>query len=168
MTEQILFILLSGLALYGALVVVSQRHLVVCALHLAGTMLSLAGLFFILGAPFIAGVQVIVYAGAVMVLFIMVVMIFDLEKQSTDLLSQRLWIKAGLVFFLTGLIAGLLPLSLHFFKPLEFEKIIPTDTKDLAHLLFSKYVVGFEILGVLLLLIAVGTAVLCQKETGGK
>lgn len=158
-----LFILFSIFVLYGAVITVIHKDLVICALHLAGSMLALAGLFFILGAHFIAGVQVIVYAGAVMVLFIMVVMLFDLKKVNPILFSSGMGPKLGLLFFLTGLIAGVFPLSLHVLKPLLAENIKATSTKELAYLLFTKYVFIFEVLGVLLLLIAVGVAVLCRQ-----
>ena len=161
---EILFIFFSALVLYGGLVTVFHRDLVVSALHLAGSMLALAGLFFILGAHFIAGVQVVVYAGAVMVLFVMVVMLFDLKKEDSVLFSKGIWPKIASLFFLTGLIAGTLPLSLHLFQPLAAQVIEPTSTKELSRLLFTKYVLAFEILGVLLLLIAVGVAVLCRSQ----
>ena len=141
---------------------VTHKDLVVCALHLAGSMLALAGIFFILGAHFIAGVQVIVYAGAVMVLFVMVVMLFDLKRKNIVLFSSGLWIKLAGLFFLTGLIAGVFPLSLHLFRPLPAKALQAASTKELSYLLFTKYVLAFEVLGVLLLVIAVGVAVLCR------
>jgi len=157
-----LFIFFSLFSLYGALVTVLHKDLVVCALHLAGSMLSLAGLFFLLGAHFIAGVQVVVYAGAVMVLFVMVVMLFDLKNPEKTKFSGGLWFKGALIFFFAGLVAGVFPLSLHLFQPLSVNALKVTPTKDISHLLFTKYVFAFEVLGVLLLLIAVGVAVLCR------
>ncbi len=168
--SEILFFVFSFLTLYGAVVTVIHRDMVVCALHLAGSMLALAGLFFILGAHFIAGVQVVVYAGAVMVLFMMVVMLFDLKRKSSVLFSGTVWPALGSLFFLTGLVAGVLPLSLHLFRPHASETLQATSTKELSVLLFTKYVFVFEVLGVLLLLIAVGVAVLCRpvREAGIK
>ena len=162
------FILLSFLVLYGALLTVLHRDMVVCALHLAGSMLALAGLFFVLGAHFIAGVQVVVYAGAVMVLFVMVVMLFDLKRKNYVLFSGGLWPKLASLFFLTGLIAGVFPLSLHLFHPRSAEVLKTTSTKELSSLLFTEYVLAFEVLGVLLLLIAVGVAVLCRQKREGR
>ncbi|MDE0518808.1 MAG: NADH-quinone oxidoreductase subunit J [Bdellovibrionales bacterium] len=159
-----LFILFSALVLYGAVVTVIHKDMVICALHLAGSMLALAGLFFILGAHFIAGVQVLVYAGAVMVLFVMVVMLFDLKRKKVGLFSENLWLKLASVFFLTGLIAGVFPLSLHLFPPRSMETLQKTSTKELSSLLFTEYVLAFEVLGVLLLLMAVGVAVLCRPQ----
>ena len=159
-----LFILFSFLVLYGAVMTVTHKDLVISALHLAGSMLALAGLFFLLGAHFIAGVQVMVYAGAVMVLFIMVVMLFDLKKQSISIFTGGLKLKLASLFFLSGLVAGVLPISLHLFHLLKMEDLKVTSTKKLSHLLFTEYVLAFEILGLLLLLIAVGVAVLCRPS----
>ena len=166
--SEVLFMLFSVFVLYGAVVTVTHKDLVICALHLAGSMLALAGLFFILGAHFIAGVQVVVYAGAVMVLFVMVVMLFDLKQTNSVLFSGGLWLKLGSLFFLTGLIAGVFPLSLHLFQPRSAKVLQTTSTKELSYLLFTKYVLAFEVLGVLLLLIAVGVAVLCRSQNSLK
>lgn len=163
---EVSFILLSSLVLYGAVLTVVHKDMVVCALHLAGSMLALAGLFFILGAHFIAGVQVVVYAGAVMVLFVMVVMLFDLKRKNYILFSRGVWLKLASLFFLTGLVAGVFPLSLHLFRPFSAEAVKVVSTKKLSHLLFTEYVLAFEVLGVLLLLIAVGVAVLCRPQGG--
>lgn len=160
-----LFYLFSVFVLYGAFGAVVYRNLVVCALHLAGSMLALAGLFFILGAHFLAAVQVIVYAGAVMVLFVMVVMLFDLKKEDNPLFTRSMFLKTACNLFLAGLIAGGLPFSLRLFQSTDFENIQITSTKNLASLLFSKYIFLFEVIGVLLLLIAVGVVVLCRDSS---
>ena len=160
----ILFILFSMFVLYGAVITVTHKDMVICALHLAGSMLALAGLFFILGAHFIAGVQVIVYAGAVMVLFVMVVMLFDLKRKKEALFSEGLWMKLASLFFFSGLIVGVFPFSLHLFHPRAMETIQKTSTKDLSALLFTEYILAFEVLGILLLLMAVGVAVLCRSR----
>jgi len=158
----LLFYLFSAFVLYGALGTVLYRNLVVCALHLAGSMMALAGLFFILGAHFLAAVQVIVYAGAVMVLFVMVVMLFDLRKSDEPFWNQGWFIKTVSCVFLTGFIAGVFPFSLRLFSSVALKEIKVTSTKSLASLLFSEYVFLFEVIGVLLLLIAVGVVVLCR------
>ena len=162
MESEILFYLLAGVSVYGALVTVLHRDLVVCALHLAGTMLGISGLFFILGAHFIAWVQVLVYAGAVMVFFIMVVMLFDQKKREKKWISLGIWPKVSVLFFFGGLVAGLFPLSLHLFHPIALRNVSVSSTKDLASILFSKYVFVFEVLGILLLVIAIGVTALCR------
>ncbi len=162
--SEVLFFLLSGIVLYGALQVVTHRHLLVCALHLAGSMLALSGLFFILGAHFIAMVQVLVYAGAVMVLFIMVVMLFDLKKNEGPLFNSLTKWNTGVLFFFIGLIGGVFPYSLYLVQPVVFQKISVVDTRALAKLLFSDYILAFELMGILLLVIAIGATVLCRLE----
>ena len=164
---EILFFFFSTLVVYGALVTVLHKNPVICALHLAGSMLALAGLFFILGAHFIAGVQVVVYAGAVMVLFVMVVMLFDLNKKE-ELKFKNPWIRFFSLLFLTGLTAGVFPLSLHWFKPVAGKELLPANTAELSRLLFTDYVFAFEAIGALLLFIAVGSAVLCLRTSTEK
>ncbi len=159
----ILFFVLSAVVLYGAFQVVTHTHLVVCALHLAGSMLALAGLFFILGAQFIAAVQVLVYAGAVMVLFVMVVMLFNLKESNQQLFSSWVGLKAAIVFLFTGLVAGVFPASMYVLYPVTIKEVSPASTVTLAKLLFSEYLFAFECVGVLLLVIAVGAAVLCLR-----
>ena len=163
MTVNILFFVLSALVLYGGLKVITLSHPITAALHLAGTMLAAAGLFFILGAHFIAGVQVLVYAGAVMVLFVMVVMLFNLKDEKKLLFSHFTGVKGASVFFLTGLLAGMFPYSLYFLKSVPLKDASAMDVKALAQLIFGEYVLTFELMGVLLLVIAVGAAVLCRR-----
>ncbi len=167
MTE-VMFFFFSAIVLYGAFRVITHKDLVVCSLHLAGSMLALAGLFFLLGAHFIAAVQVIVYAGAVMVLFIIVVMLFDMKDKKGPLFSREIWFRSGTIFFLLGLMVGLFPLSLQIFEVKSLSSLTILPTKEISSILFSKYIFAFEVLGVLLLLIAVGVAVLCQNIKKGE
>ena len=164
-TEALTFFVLSGLLLYGALAAVIYKSLVLAALHLALAMLAVAGLFFILGAWFLAGVQVIVYAGAVMVLFVMVLMLFDTGKAEPE--GRGAFptgvLKASLLLFFTGLLTGFFSLSLHLFEPGTLGNLKLYSVKDMARLLFSDYVLLFEVVGFLLLLIAVGVVVVCQS-----
>ena len=99
-----------------------------------------------------------------MVLFVMVVMLFDFKKMDKPLFTSGMFLKAAGGLFLIGLIAGFFPFSLRLFQSTLFENIKITSTKSLASLLFSKYVFLFEIIGVLLLLIAIGVVVLCQDS----
>ncbi len=166
-----IFFLLSGLTLYGALASVLYKNLVVAALHLAFSLLAVAGLFFLSGAWFLAGVQVIVYAGAVMVLFVMVLMLFDSEAPpSPQKIFLPLWVlKTSVLLFFTGLLTGFFSLSLHLFPPGLLGTLKAYSVKDMARLLFSEYVLLFEVTGFLLLLIAIGVVVVCQSVfAGGK
>ena len=153
-----LFYTLSLLALYGAVSTVFRKNPITCALHLALTMAALAGLFFNIGAYFIAGVQLVVYAGAVMVLFVMVVMLFDDKKTSESKAHTYLPIKIFISVFMFGVLSGVIPHSTGLTHKIVTPEV--TSTKSLASVLFSDYVLFFEWIGVLLLIVAVGVVLL--------
>src|SRR6267143_1415255 len=81
MITSLLFILFAGMAVGCALAVVTQRNPLYCAISLIGVFISLASLYLTLAAPFIAAVQVIVYAGAIMVLVVFVIMLLNVEAE---------------------------------------------------------------------------------------
>lgn len=138
------------------------------ALYLALTMIGLAGVFFQLDAQFIAGVQMIVYAGAVMVLFVMVLMLFDLKTElrafSRGLISGFLKIFSAAI--LAGFALGAATNSIGIADEGPPKAISANVTRDLSVLLYTKYIFAFETLGVLLLVVAVG-AVAVSRIKGG-
>ena len=90
------FYMLSGLAILGGLLVITRRNAVHSALALIVTLLSVAGLYLMLYAPFVAGVQIIVYAGGIMVLFLFVIMLVNIDRSSKERQFNRMW-PVGLV-----------------------------------------------------------------------
>ena len=171
MTTAIVFYILAALIVGFAYKTITTNNPIHSALYLAITMVLLAFEFFSLNAPFIGGVQLVVYAGAVMVLFVMVLMLFDLKSEvkafSRGFFSGFLKIaSAGLLFgiltnavFKTGDLLGLAKTG----------RGIPEasgTTQDLARLLFTDYLFAFEALGLLLLLVAIG-AVSVSRIKGG-
>ena len=158
----LMFYLLSMLVIYGAIQAVLRKSPVTCALHLALAMTALSGLFFKLGAHFIAGVQLAVYAGAVMVLFVMVIMLFDSSgaKNEDFKINNIDFLKAVLCSAGFGVLSGTAPHSIGVVNKLTLPE--PVATKSLAAILFSDYVFLFEWLGLLLLIIAVGVVVLSR------
>ncbi|HEX4925733.1 MAG TPA: NADH-quinone oxidoreductase subunit J [Bdellovibrionales bacterium] len=165
----IVFYILSSVAVLAALGVILLPNPIYSALCLAGTMVALAGLFFALGAYFVAGVQLIVYAGAVMVLFVMVVMLFDLRRE-TEAFSGGPWgffLKIGAGALALGLIAGAFEIS-KTGAPEAGDKAaaLATSTKALAEVLFTKHVFAFEIISVLLLIVIVGAVTLARSRGG--
>src|SRR5438132_7161899 len=90
------FYLLSGLALLGGILVITRKNAVHSALALILTLLALAGLYLMLYAPFVAGVQIILYAGGIMVLFLFVIMLVSIEKSQREDQFNKQWI-GGLV-----------------------------------------------------------------------
>lgn len=166
------FYFLSSVILMSALAVLFSTNPIFSALSLAVTMVSLAFMYFELQAPFIAGVQLIVYAGAVMVLFVMVIMMFDLQKEkeafSNGALGRLIKLCSGM--FIVGAIFGAIGNSWTLIPQSEVAVSTPASetasTKLLAVELFTKYVFAFEALGVLLLLIAVGVVAVARTKGG--
>lgn len=169
--DAFLFWFLALVVVSSGLSVVLVKNPIYSALCLAMTMVGVAALFVTLGAYFLAGVQLIVYAGAVMVLFVMVLMLFDL-KTETQAFSRGAMtgaLKIGTVGLMLGMVVtaiisagGLLSEA-----PAQEAANLPADSsKALGVLLFSKHIFGFEALGVLLLVIAIGTVALARSRGG--
>jgi NADH-quinone oxidoreductase subunit J len=157
---------LSFLMLAGALAVVLSRNPVASALSLAFSIVMLAGLFLCLHAYFLAAIQVIVYAGAVMVLFLFIIMLLDLKAEE---MRRIRWF---------GLVGGA---AVGLFFAWQFRRVLlanpaghvtaaslpPAPANEipaLGALLFGKYVLPFEVVGVLLLVAMLGVVVLSKKE----
>lgn len=160
----LVFYVLSFVSVVAALGVILIPSPIYSALLLAITMTGLAAVFFMLEAYFLAGVQLIVYAGAVVVLFVMVLMLFDLRKEKQAFSGQKFsnFLKSGLV----GLSALMLivPLTAVFLSRPEGSE--PVTTTALAGTLFTKYVFAFEVVGILLLVVLVGAMALAKSRGG--
>jgi len=169
LTDLVFYVLAFGSIVAGLGVVLSQNP-IYSALWLAFTMICVAGIFVSLDAWFLAGVQTIVYAGAVMVLFVMVIMLFDLRSEVRAFSSGLV---SGLLKLISaGLIVGIILFAIFnsaesVFTPPPADVAKMGDvTKNLANTLFTKYIFSFEVIGVLLLVIAVG-AVTLSRISGG-
>lgn len=171
--DAFLFWFLALVTIISAFGVVVMANPVFSALSLVMTMVSIAALFATLKAFFLAGVQLIVYAGAVMVLFVMVLMLFDLHKEKRAFAQGAF--SGGLKLLLGGMLAGLMvgavTMSTDLFKATPIEAITNNSTgiestRVLGKLLITQYIFGFEILGVLLLVIAVGAVALARSKGG--
>jgi NADH-quinone oxidoreductase subunit J len=165
--EPISFYVLAAGCLYFAYRMLTSPNPIHSALFLVLTMIDLAAIYFTLNAQFIAGVQLIVYAGAVMVLFVMVVMLFDLQH---EIRAFTKGVFSGLVkivsaALLAGYFIGVADESIDRSR-LTTLKGGDEITKELAVLIFDKYLLLFEVLGVLLLLIAVGVVSLSRVRGG--
>lgn len=156
----LLFYLLAALLVAAALLVVFLRNVVYCAMALIAALLIIAVLFVTLQAPMVGVLQVIVYAGAIMVLFLFVIMLLN-----PTALEQRngLWWGFGtaLSLLLTGV---LIPL----FGGNDMPATVAPDTfgspEMLSRSLFSEFVLPFEIASVLLLVAIIGAVVLAKRE----
>jgi NADH-quinone oxidoreductase subunit J len=163
--QDILFYFFAYLTLqFGFLVVANpfSRNPVTSAMFLVMTIASLAGLFVLLHAFFLAAVQVLVYAGAVMVLFLFVIMLLDLKAEERERL-RTFEVAAGIISsgaILFIFLATLLRSPLGGEKPANAEG----GTIALGRLLFSHYLLPFEIVSVLLLVAMVGVVLLSKKD----
>jgi NADH-quinone oxidoreductase subunit J len=166
----ILFYLIAMLTIVAAIAVVTVSNPIYCALLLALTMLGVSGLFFTLEAYFIAAAQLIIYAGAVMVLFVMVVMLFNLkeEKNAFSQGTSGFLLKMAASGFILGvLFSGVIWTSQYFQMP-EFQSVGDgmKATKQIALHLFANYLMAFEVIGVLLLVVLVGAIALARSKGG--
>jgi len=171
-----LFYFLSAVAVLSALGVILQSNPIYCALSLALTMISVAGIFASLSAWFVAGVQLIVYAGAVMVLFVMVLMLFDTKNEtrafSKGVVSGFFKISAAAMIFAIGGGAAYMSGDARFSTMAGVGGApgavvtATSSTKELADVLFKKYVFSFEAMGALLLFIAIGAVALSRIQGG--
>ena len=157
-----LFYIFAGLALFCGVMILVSRNPVNSAMFLVLTIAFLAGLFVLLEAFFLAAIQILVYAGAVMVLFLFVIMLLDLKTE-----ERR---KIKLLGMFGGVIAVGTILAI-FFKSLGSTQLSATrapgfqaGTVELGKLLFSQYLLPFEIISVLLLVAMVGVILLSKKD----
>ncbi len=163
----LLFILFAGMAIGCAVSVVIQRNPLYSAISLIGVFVSLACLYVTLAAPFIAAVQIIVYAGAIMVLVVFVIMLLNVEEE------ERPSLKLGYLVPVAVLFAALLVAEASFFifavqssQPHPSASTNPSNvglTTSIGTGLFTQYLLPFEITSLLLLMAIVGAMTLAQR-----
>lgn len=162
--EVVLFFLFGGLAVVGALNLILQRHPIHSALSLILVMGSLAVLYLLLGAEFIAAIQIIVYAGAIMVLFVFVIMLLNAgEEEQTNISKLARW--AGLPF--GALLLAELAYFAYRWSPqimVEPDRFVGR-TDAIARLLFHDFVLPFELTSILILIATLGAIVLAKKDS---
>jgi NADH-quinone oxidoreductase subunit J len=170
--DAFLFWFLAFVTLASGLGVILMSNPIYSALSLAMAMVGVSAIFVTLNAFFIAGVQLIVYAGAVMVLFTMVIMLFDLKKDGRSFSRGKFsgLVKIGTVGLFSGLLVGAITLSVSLMAEKPLDPVMTGSgmetTKALGQLLYTKYIFGFEALGILLLVIAVGAVALARSKGG--
>ena len=158
-----MFFALAGLAVLGALALILQRHPIHSALSLILVMLSLAGLYLLMGAEFVAAVQIIVYGGAVMVLFVFVIMLLNAgEEERTNFSKLASFAGVPLALALSGVIAAAIARGSGHLPAATNGEL--TSTRELSKLLFSEFVYPFELTSFLILVAILGAIVLAQRE----
>jgi NADH-quinone oxidoreductase subunit J len=163
--DAILFLLFAAIAVICALNLVLQSHPISSALSLVGVMGSLAVLYLLLGGEFIAAAQLIVYAGAIMVLFIFVIMLLNAGTERK--MPRRLWVKyAGLPLLavFVGIAAFVIQRMLPVTEGVKFGAMTHGNPQEIGRALFQVYLLPFEVTSVLILIAILGAVVLARKE----
>jgi len=160
------FYLLSGLALLGGILVITRRNAVHSALALILTLLALAGLYLMLYAPFVAGVQIILYAGGIMVLFLFVIMLVSIERSQKEEQFNKQWIVGFIAAGVLGVLFVLVYVKSRALLPAPTAQI-PNEsqnTQNVGVLLYREYMFAFEIASLLLLVAIIGAVVMAKKR----
>ena len=159
----ILFIVFAVLCLAGAINLLLQSHPINGALSLIVVMTSLAVLYLLLGAEFLAAAQIIVYAGAIMVLFTFVVMLLNAGREERTM-GSRTWRAVG--FPATAAVLAVIATVILKAQGLGVAKLSDgiTSTADLSEVLFTELLLPFEVTSVLILIAILGAVALARKE----
>src|SRR5215469_12758210 len=163
--DQILFIVFAAIAIVCGINLVLQSHPISSALSLVGVMGALALIYLQLGGEFIAAAQLIVYAGAIMVLFIFVIMLLNAGRERG--VPRHLWVRwAGLplLFAFIALMAYIVQRVLPPSGEVKFGSYTAGSPEAIGARLFTTYLLPFEITSVLILIAIVGAIVLARKE----
>jgi len=172
--EQVLFYIFAAIAVVSALFVITRKNVVHSAVALAGTLLSVAGIFLTLHAEFLAGVQVIVYVGGILVLFVFVIMLISVEKALHEKQFSGQWTIALITaLLLIGELAYVLV------KGKDTLQVAPPGTAPesvlgipaghnaqlVGEALYTNYLLPFEVASILLLVAIIGAVALAKKRT---
>ena len=162
----LIFIIFAGIAVFCGINLVAQTHPIASALSLIGVMGSLAILYLQLGGEFIAAAQVIVYAGAIMVLFVFVIMLLNAGSEGTSPQVSRFARNMGIVLLAVflGLISFIIQAMLPKTEGVVFGTFQGGTALEVGRKLFTVYLLPFEVTSVLILIAIVGAIVLARKE----
>jgi len=159
------FYFLSGLTLLSGVLVITRKNPVHSALALIFGLLAQAGLYLMLYAPFVAGVQIILYAGGIMVLFLFVIMLVNLERSQREEQFNKQWV--------VGLLAAVALGTLFMVVYMKGENLFPhriaqpiesSNTQQIGVMLYGQYMFAFEIASLLLLVAIIGAVVMAKKR----
>jgi len=166
--QLILFIIIASIAAVSSVIMITRPNAVIAAVFLVLNFFALSGLYLLLNAQFIAVVQVIVYAGAIMVLFLFVLMLLNTDSEQklfTDkkgikyfaiLISLFVFIQLAFIILKSRLSGSLIPV--------ESASVNAGTIQTIGHQLYLNYIIPFEIAGFLLLAATIGALVLAKKK----
>ena len=160
--EQIFFYILAAVVVIATVLAITDRHTVHAIIFLATSFFGLAGIFYLLGAPLVAVFEVIIYAGAIMVLFLFVIMMLDMgQPGKAQSCTLREWWPALLLgMIILGAMATLFVTHL----PETLGKWSYTDARHFSRVLFRKYGVAVEVVSMQLLFALVGALYLGRRK----
>jgi NADH-quinone oxidoreductase subunit J len=172
MLDSVLFYLFAGLAVASAVLTVTRRNAVHSAIFLITALLATAGIFLQLRAEFLFIVQIILYVGGIMVLFVFVIMLVNLDVAVRQIqFARQKWValvvalalaaQVGLMFWSSGKMPGQ---GLPVLRAAAADQL-PLNSEAVAKSLFSTYLLPFEIASVLLLVAMIGAVVMAKKRT---
>jgi len=159
------FYLLSGIMLIGGILVITRKNPVHSALALIVTLLAQASIYLMLYAPFVAGVQIILYAGGIMVLFLFVIMLVSIDRSVKERQLNSQWI-VGMIAAtaLGGLFIAVFMKGKNIFPEHALPVIENDNTQKVATMLYGQYMFAFEIASLLLLVAIIGAVVMAKKR----
>jgi NADH-quinone oxidoreductase subunit J len=172
MLHLVLFFIFAAVCVGGAINLLAQKHPINSALSLIVVMGSLAVIYLLLGAEFVAAVQVIVYAGAVMVLFVFVIMLLNAGVEERTAHGSRVATMLGVPGLILGLVIGVWVVS----RAAGLDKIaiggpnimngaeVFGNPQAVGRLLFRNYLLPFEVTSILILIAIMGAVVLARRE----
>ena len=172
MLELVLFYIFAAIAIVSAILVITRHNVVHSAAFLGATLFAVAGIFLTLHAEFLAGVQVIVYVGGILVLFVFVIMLISIERGEHERRYNRQW---TIALITAALLIGEIGYGLYRGKdslllpppaaPPVAGAAVPGNSELVGTALYTVYLLPFEIASILLLVAIVGAVVLAKRRT---
>jgi len=165
MMNKLIFIYFAVVILTSAILTITRRNPVHSIMFMLLLFFHIAGIFVLLNAEFLAAVQLIVYAGAILILYLFVVMLLNVDKESSAARANRFW--PWMVAFGIVIAGEIVLLIARGTFPAEADRpmlLAGTGVKELGMVLYQKYLVPFEIASVILLVGLVGAVMLAKKD----
>jgi len=159
------FYLLAGIMVIGGILVITRKNAVHSALALIVTLLAQAAVYLMLYAPFVAGVQIILYAGGIMVLFLFVIMLVSIERTVKERQFNKQWLVGiAAALALGGLFIAVYTKGKGIFPTHEMSGGEAQNTQIVGNLLYGQYMFPFEIASLLLLVAIIGAVVMAKRR----
>ena len=162
--ETILFYFFASVVLSAAIAVISFKNPIYSTLSLLVTMFGLAALFLLMQATFLAVIHIAIYAGAIVVLFLFVIMLLGINEKEKTEIEMGFKITAGFAAGLVALIFGKAVLTAHP-SPLTPHPSLEGSAQALGRLIFGPFLLPFELISILILVAIIGAVYLGKKET---